>query len=127
MVDCFSWASIKHICYNWRIYNSFIIIIVYQEVKKDEVSAHATIGTDYSSEIWGISFAQGDWAISYVEQTETKEAVSDTAAVEAEMTAINASYTMGAMSIKGGFFETSNPEWTTGSYEETEIALSFAF
>ncbi len=101
---------------------------VYQEVKKDEVSSVATIGTDYSAEIWGISFAQGNWAVSYVEETETKEAVSDTAAVEAEMTAINASYTMGAMSIKGGIFETTNPEWVASTkYEETEIALSFAF
>ena len=29
--------------------------------------------------------------------------------------------------IKGGIFETTNPEYTTGKYEETEIALSFAF
>ena len=41
--------------------------------------------------------------------------------------AISVSYTMGAMSIKGGVFETTNPEFTTGKYEETEIAISFAF
>ena len=101
---------------------------MYQEVYKDEASAHGTVGTDYEAEIWGVSFAQGDWALSYVEQTETKKAVGATAAgKDTEMNALTASYTMGAMSIKGGFFETSNPEWTTGSFEATEIALSFAF
>ena len=101
---------------------------VYQEWYKDEASAHGTVGTDYEGEIWGISFAQGDWAVSYVEQTEAKKAVGATAAgKEVELEALTASYTMGAMSIKGGLFETTNPEWTTGKFEATEIAVSFAF
>ena len=101
---------------------------MYQEVYKDEASAHGTVGTDYEAEIWGVSFAQGDWALSYVEQTETKKAVGATAAgKDTEMNALTASYTMGAMSIKGGLFETTNPEYTTGKFEATEIAVSFAF
>lgn len=112
----------------YLLYKNGPLGIVYQEDYKDEASNSATNGTDYEAETWGISFAQGDWAISWVEQTENKKAVGATAAgKEVEMEALTASYTMGAMSIKGGFFETSNPEWTTGSFEATEIALSFAF
>ena len=59
---------------------------------------------------------------------ETKKANCSTAAgKDVEMNAINFSYTLGAMAIKGGLFETTNPEFTTGKYEETEIAISFAF
>jgi len=112
----------------YALYKNGPIGFVYQVDYKDETSNSATNGTDYEAETWGVSFAQGDWAISWVEQTEKKHAVGATAAgKDVEMEAFTASYTMGAMSIKGGFFETANPEWTTGAYEETEIALSFAF
>ena len=61
-------------------------------------------------------------------QLKAKKAIGATAAgKDAELTALTASYTMGAMSIKGGIFETTNPEFTTGKFEATEIALSFAF
>ena len=101
---------------------------VYQEAYKNEANGAAATGVDYESDTWGISFAQGDWAMSYVEQTENKDSPGATSnGKEVEMNAITASYTMGAMSIKGGIFETTNPEYTTGKYEETEIALSFAF
>tara|TARA_B100001123_G_C15287816_1_gene1016274 strand:- start:386 stop:1444 length:1059 start_codon:yes stop_codon:yes gene_type:complete len=101
---------------------------VYQEAYKNEANGAAATGVDYESDTWGISFAQGDWALSYVESTESKKAIGATAAgKDAELTALTASYTMGAMSIKGGIFETTNPEFTTGKFEATEIALSFAF
>ena len=101
---------------------------MYQEFYKNEPNAAGTEGADYEGDTWGISFAQGDWAVSYVENTESKKAVSDASGgKEVTMEAINFSYTMGAMAIKGGLFETSNPEFTTGKYEETEIAISFAF
>ena len=102
--------------------------VVYQEFYKNEANAAGTEGADYEGDTWGVSFAQGDWAVSYVENTENKHAVSDAGAgKEVTMEALNFSYTMGAMAIKGGLFETSNPEFTTGKYEETEISVSFAF
>ena len=110
------------------VYKNGPLGVIYQEFYKDEASATGTEGADYEGETWGVSFAQGDWAVSYVENDESKLAVSDTAAgKDVEMTAVNFSYTMGAMAIKGGIFETTNPEFTTGKYEETEIAISFAF
>lgn len=109
------------------IYKNGPFALMYQELYKDETHGAGTEGADYEAETWGVSFAQGDWGVSYVEQTETKADVSDTTNKETEMTAVNVSYTMGAMSVKAGIFETTNPEWTTGKYEETEIAVSFAF
>jgi len=43
------------------------------------------------------------------------------------MTALQATYTMGAMTIGASLYETDNPEGTTGKYEETELSVSFAF
>ncbi len=110
------------------VYKNGPIGLMYQEFYKNEVNAQGTTGRDYEGDTWGVSFAQGDWAVSYVENEETKKGVGSTAAgKDVEMTAVNFSYTMGAMAIKGGIFETTNPEFTTGKYEETEIAISFAF
>ena len=110
------------------VYKNGPLGVVYQEFYKNETHAQGTTGPDYEGNTWGVSFAQGDWAISYVESEETKKAVGATAAgKEVEMNAINFSYTMGAMAIKGGMFETTNPEFTTGKFEETEVAISFAF
>ena len=59
----------------------------------------------------------------------TKQAVGAPAVTSAavEMTAMQATYTMGAMTIGMSMYETDNPENTTGKYEETELSLSFAF
>jgi len=102
--------------------------VMYQEFYKNEANSASAEGRDYEGDTWGVSFSQGDWAISWVENEETKKGNSDTAAGKTTtMEALNFSYTMGAMAIKGGLFETSNPEFTTGKFEATEIAVSFAF
>ena len=111
----------------YAVFKQGPIGVVYQEFYKDEANASGTEGADYEGDTWGVSFAQGDWAVSYVENSESKLAVSDASGGTTDMTAINFSYTMGAMAIKGGLFETTNPEFTTGKFEETEIAISFAF
>ena len=44
------------------------------------------------------------------------------------MSAVQASYTMGALSASIGFFETSNPDFVDNtSYEATVLNLSFEF
>ena len=57
------------------------------------------------------------------------QAVSDTAALlEVEMTAIQASYSMGAMTLAASMYETDNVGGVTAmKYEETELSVSFAF
>ena len=43
------------------------------------------------------------------------------------MSAIQGTYTMGAMTLGMSMYETDNPEGATGKYEETELSVSFAF
>ena len=43
------------------------------------------------------------------------------------MSAIQAAYTMGAMTLAASLYETDNPNYATGEYEETELSVSFAF
>ena len=77
----------------------------------------------------GIAITQGDFSVSYGSQNETTQAVSTTAALlEVEMTAIQASYSMGAMTLAASMYETDNVGGVTAStYEETELSVSFAF
>jgi len=77
----------------------------------------------------GIAYTQGDFSVSYAEQNETTQAVSDTAALlEVELQAIQAAYSMGAMTAAISMYETDNVGGVTAAtYEETEISVSFAF
>jgi hypothetical protein len=44
------------------------------------------------------------------------------------MTAVQASYTMGAMTLAASVYKTDNAEGVAGDdYEETELSASFAF
>ena len=45
---------------------------------------------------------------------------------EVEMSAIQGTYTMGAMTLGVSMYETDNPEGVAGKYEETELSVSFA-
>ena len=104
----------------------------YQETYVD--SAHNSVGTavvgaDIEIDMMGIAITQGDFSVSYGSQNETTQAVSTTAALlEVEMTAIQASYSMGAMTLAASMYETDNVGGVTAmTYEETELSVSFAF
>ena len=74
-----------------------------------------------------LAFTQDNLSVSYSEVTEQVENISATTEAETEMTALQATYTMGAMTLGMSMYETDNPEGTTGKYEETELSVSFAF
>jgi len=84
---------------------------------------------DISSSGYGIAYTSGDMSFSYSEVTDSQENIgSDTTHYDAEMSAVQATYTMGAMTAGISFYETSNPGYANGTeFEETEISLSFAF
>lgn len=83
---------------------------------------------DKGAEMWGIAYTSGDFSISYAE-SEMRHAAGDAASeVVTDMDAIQAAYTMGAMTISGSLFESANAAGTAGkTYEATELAVSFAF
>ena len=104
----------------------------YQETYVDSAhqdSVAASVGADIEADMMGIAITQGDFSVSYAQQNETTQAVSDTAALlEVEMTAIQASYSMGAMTLAASMYETDNVGGVAAmKYEETELSVSFAF
>ena len=111
------------------LYSNGPVSIGYQEFYNDNGFASAGTETaDTEGDGFGIAVSQDNYSISYSEVNEQTKAVSDTAALEeVEMSAIQGTYTMGAMTLGISMYETDNPEGATGKYEETELSVSFAF
>ena len=117
------------------LYSNGPMSIGYQEMYQDSPHSTGIAGTatdaegaDVSGDGMAIAFSQDNLSISYSEVNEIVEPNSDTTAeYEVEMSALQATYTMGAMTLGMSMYETDNPEGTTGKYEETELSVSFAF
>ena len=116
----------------YALYAMGPVSVGYQETYVN--SAHnaeiaASTGADIEAEMMAIALTQGDFSVSYAEQNETTKAVSATAALlEVEMSALQAAYSMGAMTAAISFYETDNVAGVTAAtYEETELSVSFAF
>jgi hypothetical protein len=115
----------------YALYTNGPMTIGYQEYYVNSANA-ATNGAeapDNSGDGMAILFAQDNYSVSYAEVNEQVEKIggATTQEYETEMTALQATYTMGAMTIGASLYETDNPEGTTGKYEETELSVSFAF
>ena len=83
---------------------------------------------DVEGEAWGIAYSAGDVSVSYGESAHTNHGISATAQIETEMDSVQIAYTMGAMTVSAAMFETANASGIAGrTYEENEIAVSFAF
>jgi outer membrane protein OmpU len=85
----------------------------------------ATGGTDYETEIYGISFMVNDnFSISYAEHNTEKSGTS----VDQEAESIQASYSMGGMTVNIKDSEMTGVAHTaTNTHETTEVILIFAF
>ena len=104
----------------------------YQESYQNSRNGTGIEGADTEAEMWAIAYTAGDMSVSYAESTFVNAAVSDTAATtEQELESIQASYTMGAMTLMGSFSEGSNvgatAAGTAKNYEETSVAVNFSF
>jgi len=103
----------------------------YQESYQNSRNGTGIEGADTEAELWAIAYTAGDMSVSYGESTFVNAAVSDTAAsTEQELESIQASYTMGAMTLMGSFSEGSNIGATAAggkNYEETSVAVNFSF
>ncbi len=110
-------------------YTNGPLTIGYQEMYTNaaNVSASATQAPDTEGDGYGIVFSQDNYSFSYSEISEQTKNVAGVTSAEVEMSAMQATYTMGAMTIGMSMYETDNPENSTGKYEETELSLSFAF
>ena len=110
-------------------YSNGPISIGYQEAYANNRHAAATEGADNESEFWGIKYSADGIALSYAESEYMTHAVSnDAAGLTQELEAIQASYTMGSMTIMASLSEGSNIGAAADkTYEETSIAVNFAF
>jgi len=111
------------------LYSNGPISFGYQEFAINPASAgdNTTQAPDVEGDGMAISFTQDNMSVSYAEVKEQVQNISATTEMETEMTALQATYTMGAMTLGMSMYETDNPEGTTGKYEETELSVSFAF
>jgi len=106
-------------------YSNGPLTIGYQEFYYNAATGAAdTDGSGYA-----IAYSAGDMSFSYSVMNEQTKATSDTAALEEEeVSSVQASYTMGAMTLAAGLFERDNLEGVAGiKSEETEVSVSFAF
>jgi len=103
----------------------------YQEAYANNRNGTSVEGADNEAEFWSVAYTAGDLSFSYGESTYKTKGVSDTAATsEQELESIQAAYTMGAMTIMASLSEGSNIGATAAggkNYEETSIAVNFAF
>jgi hypothetical protein len=112
------------------LYSNGPVSIGYQEMSQNTANLgdNTTQAPDVSGDGMAIAFSQDNLSFSYAEVTEQVSKISATTQeYETEMTALQATYTMGAMTLGMSMYETDNPEGTTGKYEETELSVSFAF
>lgn len=100
------------------------ISVGYQEAYQNTVNG----GEDLEADFWSVAVTQGDFSVSYGESNRTNHGISTTASVERSLESIQATYTMGAMTLGAAFAETGNAGGTaTRTYEESELSVSFAF
>ena len=108
----------------YLLYANGPLSVGYQETYDNNGAA-----ADIESDGYGIAYTAGDYSISYANLEDKTKGISATAAtVAAKMTALQASYTMGAMTLAASLYETKNAGYVSAKkYEETELSVSFAF
>ena len=86
-------------------------------------------GADTDGSGYALAYTAGDVTISYSVMDEQTNAHGATAALEEEeLSAFQAAYTMGGMTLAASMYETDNVEGVDGvKYAETEVSVSFAF
>ena len=86
-------------------------------------------GADTDGDGMAIAYTAGDVTISYSVMNEQTNARGATAALEEEeISAFQAAYSMGGMTLAASLYESDNIEGVAGQkYEETELSVSFAF
>jgi outer membrane protein OmpU len=106
------------------------LTVGYQEAYKNARNAVASLpGADTEVEMWGAAYTVNDITLSYAETEMQVKGVGATAAGSVQQwDSLQAAYSMGAMTISAALSEGSNVAGTAGAnYEETSVAVNFAF
>jgi outer membrane protein OmpU len=109
------------------------LTVAYQEFYYNnsigEKTSTTTRGVDTDGSGYALAYTAGDLTLSYSKMNEQTNANGVTAALEEEeLTALQAAYSMGGMTLAASLYESDNIEGVAGvKYEETELSVSFAF
>jgi len=106
------------------------LTVGYQEAYKNARNAVASLpGADTEVEMWGAAYTVNDITLSYAETEMQVKGVGATAAGSTQQwDSLQAAYSMGAMTISAALSEGSNVGGTANAnYEETSVAVNFAF
>ena len=111
------------------LYSTGPVSLGYRAAEFNPGSLNAADGTGNTIEAYSIAFAVNDeLSISYASQETDYDVVSNTLTVTEEVTAINASYTVGAASIRTTLSESDNDGGVTGTdLEMMQISLVLSF
>ncbi len=106
-------------------YSNGPLTVAYQEFHQNNASEAA----DDAGDGYALAYSAGDMTFSYSVQNEQTNAIGVTAALqEEEMSAVQAAYSMGGMTLAASMYESDNVEGVAAvKYEETELSVSFAF
>ena len=109
----------------YALYSNGGLSVGYQEFYYNAPSE----GADTDGDGMALAYTAGDVTISYSVMNEQTNAHGVTAALEEEeISAFQAAYTMGGMTLAASMYESENIEGIAGvKYEETELSVSFAF
>ena len=105
-------------------YSAGPISVGYQEAYQNSANGAA----DNEADFWAVAYAADNFSISYGESTLANHQLAGSTVVERQNESIQATYTMGAMTLGAALSETGNAGGSAGKkYEETELSVSFAF
>ena len=105
-------------------YSAGPISVGYQEAYQNSANGAA----DNEADFWAVAYAGDNFSVSYGESTLANHQLAGSTVVERQNESIQATYTMGAMTLGAALSETANAGGTAGNkYEETELSVSFAF
>ena len=98
------------------------ITLMYADATMDD---DASGGTDYDSRHMGVSFAvNDDLTISY----DVSKADKSSATVDEQSSSLQASYTMGSMTLKGHVSKTDDSGFVSGAEDNGKaVAVSWSF
>ena len=109
----------------YALYSNGGLSVGYQEFYYNAAAKAA----DSDGSGYALAYTAGDVTISYSVMDEQTNAIGATAALkEEEVSAFQAAYSMGGMTLAASLYEADNIEGVEGvKYEETELSVSFAF
>jgi len=104
------------------------VSVGYQQSYSNKRHGPGVVGRDQESSMAAVAYTSGNTTVSYGESELINHVQGATKKVTTELSSIQVSYVMGAMTLSAAMSETDNASGTLAKkYEENTLAVSFAF